>query len=203
MCPVISRRVKGSSVMNSVVDKLFVECFYGVFVHLFPNMVFVWQCPFLVYSTWLRRCTLWLIRALMWYCGMEPFKRLVLVVPILASSSALSLPQCPTCAAIHLIWTVLCFANSSSASWQWITVLLLVSLDESDCRVERLSVQITKVLLRLCWSVVVTFLMAVTSAWNTEQKSGSLKDEWLIILCGELFVVVRKPAPTPLSVRDP
>ena len=51
--------------------------------------------------------------------------------------------------------------------------------------------------------MVVTSLMAVTSAWNTEQKSGSLKDEWLIILCGELFVVVRKPAPTPLSVRDP
>ena len=41
--------------------------------------------------------------------------------------------------------------------------------------------------------MVVTSLMAVTSAWNTEQKSGSLKDEWLIILCGELFVVVRKP----------
>ena len=60
----------------------------------------------------------------------------MLVVPILASSSALSLTQCPTCAAIHLIWTVLCFANSSSASWQWITVLILVSLDESACRVE-------------------------------------------------------------------
>ena len=49
--------------------------------------------------------------------------------------------------------------------------------------------------------MVVTSFMAVTSAWNTEQKSGSLKDEWLIILCGELFVVVRKPASTPLSVR--
>ena len=71
----------------------------------------------------------------------------MLVVPILASSSALSLPQCPTCAAIYLIWTVLCFANSSSASWQWITVLLLVGLDESACRVERLSVQMTMVLL--------------------------------------------------------
>ena len=41
--------------------------------------------------------------------------------------------------------------------------------------------------------MVVTSFMAVTSAWNSEQKSGSLKDEWLIILCGELFVVVRKP----------
>ena len=101
----------------------------------------------------------------------------MLVVLILASSSALPLPQCPTCAVIHLIWTVLSFANSSSASWQWKTVLLLVSLDESACRVERLSVQMTMVLLRLCWSVVVASLMAVTSAWNTEQKSGSLKDE--------------------------
>ena len=72
-----------------------------------------------------------------------------------------------------------------------------------ECRVKRLSVQITMVLLRLCCSVVVTSLIAVTPAWNTEQKSGSLKDEWLIILCGELFVVVRKPAPTPLSVRKP
>ena len=58
-----------------------------------------------------------------------------------------------------------------------ITVLLLVSLDESACRVERLFVQMTIVLLRLCCSVVVTSFMAVTSAWNTEQKSGSLKDE--------------------------
>ena len=33
---------------------------------------------------------------------------------------------------------------------QWITVLLLESLDESACRVERLSVQMTMVLLRLC-----------------------------------------------------
>ena len=61
-----------------------------------------------------------------------------LVVPILASSSALSLPQCPTCAAIHLMWTVLCFANSSRASWQWITVLLLFikqfMIIESHCR---------------------------------------------------------------------
>ena len=73
--------------------------------------------------------------------------------------------------------TVLCFGNLSSASWQWITVLLLVSLDESACRVERQSVQMTMVLLRLCWNVVVTSLMAVTSAWNTEQKSGSLKYE--------------------------
>ena len=32
---------------------------------LFPSMVLVWQCPFLVHSTWLRRCTLWLIRAAM------------------------------------------------------------------------------------------------------------------------------------------
>ena len=104
----------------------------------------------------------------------------MLVVPILASSSAAPF-HCPNarpiCAAIHLIWTVLCFANSSSALWQWITVLLQVSLDESSCRVERLSVQMTMVLLRLCWSVVVTSLMAMTSAWNTEQKSGSLKDE--------------------------
>ena len=75
------------------------------------------------------------------------------------------------------MYLVLCFANSSRASWQWITVLLLVSLDESACRVARLSVQMTIVLLRLCWSVVVTSLMAVTSAWNTEQKSGSLKNE--------------------------
>ena len=54
-----------------------------------------------------------------------------------------------------------------------------MSLDESACRVERLSVQMTIVLLRLCCSVVVTSFMAVTSAWNTatEQKSGSLKDE--------------------------
>ena len=51
------------------------------------------------------------------------------------------------------------------------------SLDESACRVERLYVQMTMVLLRLCWSVVVTSLMAVTSSWDTEQKSGSLKDE--------------------------
>ena len=59
------------------------------------------------------------------------------------------------------------------------------------------------VLLRLCCSVVVTSLMAVTLAWNIEQKPGSLKDENLIMLCGELLVVVRKPAPTPLSVREP
>ena len=45
------------------------------------------------------------------------------------------------------------------------------------CRVERLSVQMTMVLIRLCCSVVVTSLMAMTSAWNTEKKSGSLKDE--------------------------
>ena len=57
------------------------------------------------------------------------------------------------------------------------TVLLLVSLEESACRVERLSLQMTyMVLLRLCFSVVMTSLMAVTSARNTEQKSGSLKD---------------------------
>ena len=29
---VASDKLEGSSVMNSVVDKLFVECFYGVFV---------------------------------------------------------------------------------------------------------------------------------------------------------------------------
>ena len=52
-----------------------------------------------------------------------------------------------------------------------------MSVDESVCRVERLSVKMTMVLLRLCCSVVVTSLMAVTSAWNTEQKSGSLKYE--------------------------
>ena len=51
--------------------------------------------------------------------------------------------------------------------------------------------------------MVVTSLIAVTSAWNTEQQSGSLKDEWLIISCGKLLVVVRKPAPTSLSVREP
>ena len=56
------------------------------------------------------------------------------------------------------------------------TVLLLVSLEESACRAERLSLQMTMVLLRLCFSVVMTSLMAVTSARNTEQKSGSLKD---------------------------
>ena len=60
---VASDKLEDSSVMNSVVDTLFVECFYGVFV-LYPNMVLVWQCPFLVHSTWLRICTLWLIRAL-------------------------------------------------------------------------------------------------------------------------------------------
>ena len=35
----------------------------------------------------------------------------------------------------------------------------------------------TMVLLRLCCSVVVTSLTAVTLAWKTEHKSGSLKDE--------------------------
>ena len=30
--PVSSDKLEGSSVMNSVVDKMFVECFYGVFV---------------------------------------------------------------------------------------------------------------------------------------------------------------------------
>ena len=55
--------------------------------------------------------------------------------------------------------------------------LLLVSLDESACRVERMTVQMTVVLLRLCCSLVVTPLIAVTSACNTEQTSGSLKDE--------------------------
>ena len=54
-----SDKLEGSSVMNSVVDKLFVECLYGVFVLV--SLVLVWQCPFLVHSTWLRRCTLWLI----------------------------------------------------------------------------------------------------------------------------------------------
>ena len=39
-----------------------------------------------------------------------------------------------------------------------------MSLDESACRVEKLSVQMTIVLLRLCCSVVVTSFMAVTSA---------------------------------------
>ena len=53
-----SDKLEGSSVMNSVVDKLFVECLYGVFVLV--SLVLVWQCPFLVHSTWLRRCTLWL-----------------------------------------------------------------------------------------------------------------------------------------------
>ena len=32
--PVSSDQLEGSSVMNSVVDKLFVECFYGVFVRV-------------------------------------------------------------------------------------------------------------------------------------------------------------------------
>ena len=32
LSPVSSDKLEGSTVMNSVVDKLFVECFYGVFV---------------------------------------------------------------------------------------------------------------------------------------------------------------------------
>ena len=65
------------------------------------------------------------------------------------------LSRCPNAlhvqtAATHLIRTVLCFASSSSALRNFITVLLLESLDESACRVERLSVLMTMVLLRLC-----------------------------------------------------
>ena len=32
MYPLPSDKLEGSSVANSVIDKLFVECFYGVFV---------------------------------------------------------------------------------------------------------------------------------------------------------------------------
>ena len=68
--------------------------------------------------------------------------------------------------------------------------------------VEGLSVRMTMILLRLCGSMVVTSLIAVTSAWTTEQKEGSLKYELLMLLYGELLAVVRKPAPTPLSVCE-
>ena len=61
----------------------------------------------------------------------------------------------------------------------------------------------TLVLLRLCCSVAVTSLTAVTSAWTTEQKPGSLKDEQLMMLYGELLAVVKKPVPTPCLVREP
>ena len=58
------------------------------------------------------------------------------------------------------------------------------------------------VLQRLCCSVVLTFIIALTSAWKTEQKSGILKYDYLMILCGKLSVVVKKPVPTPLSVGE-
>ena len=58
-----------------------------------------------------------------------------------------------------------------------ITVLLLESLYRSACRVERLSVHVTIVLLRLCCNVVATSSIAVTSAYKTEQKSDNLKNE--------------------------
>ena len=80
---------------------------------------------------------------------------------------------------------MLCFASSSSALRHSISVLL-EGLDESG---------------RLCGSLVVTFLIAVTSAWKSEQNPGSLKDE--LPLCGKLLAVVKKPDPTPLSVREP
>ena len=37
--------------MCYVVDKLFVDCFNGVF-HFFARVVIVWQCSFLVNSAW-------------------------------------------------------------------------------------------------------------------------------------------------------
>ena len=47
-----SDKLEGSSVVNSVIDKLFVECLM-VCLCLFPSMVFVWQCPFLVKEMYL------------------------------------------------------------------------------------------------------------------------------------------------------
>ena len=78
-----------------------------------------------------------------------------------------------------------------------------MSLNNNACRVERLSVQMTMVLVRLCCSAVVTSFIAETSAWKTELKSDSLKDDKFIMMCGELFTVVKKSAPTPLLVREP
>ena len=42
------------------------------------------------------------------------------------------------------------------------------------------------VLVRLCCSVVLTYFIAATLSWKTEQKSRSLKDEKLMMLCAEL-----------------
>ena len=63
-----NEKLEGSSVMYSVVGKLFVECFDGVFVLVSWNLEWCW-CGFsgdqnLVHSTWSRRLTFWLIKAL-------------------------------------------------------------------------------------------------------------------------------------------
>ena len=50
MCPLSSNKLEGRSVVYSVVDKLLVECFTVLMDFLFPRLLFVWRCPFLVHS---------------------------------------------------------------------------------------------------------------------------------------------------------
>ena len=73
--------------------------------------------------------------------------RFVLVVPFFASSSAFSLPQCPSCPAIHLTCTVFVSLRVLRALWHSRVVLLFIVIFARASIEDWLSVKKTMVLL--------------------------------------------------------
>ena len=91
------------------------------------------------------------------------------VVPDLASSSAFSLPQCSEWAAIHLSSSVLLAPSRLRALRQLLTVLLLVLSAVRAWIDDKLSVQMMMFLLLYVASLLHVSVIAVSSAWKTEQ----------------------------------
>ena len=93
--------------------------------------------------------------------------RFVLVVPFFASSSAFSLPQCPSCPAIHFTCIMLVSPRALRALWQSRVVLLFIVIFVRASIDDWLSVKKTMFLL-LVDSVravaALVILIAVSSA---------------------------------------
>ena len=91
--------------------------------------------------------------------------RFVLVVPFFASSSAFSLPQCPSCPAIHLTCTVFVSLRALRALWHSMVVLLFIVIFARASIEDWLSVKKTMVLLlAIMFRAAAALVIAVSSA---------------------------------------